>query len=431
MSGALQAVFQNMRATAAPAFLANLYQATGGSVATDSSSNVYAYVRSPATGNGVIGKYDRSGALQSQTQITRANGGNNRTAADSSGNVVTVFGSGTTLSVVKSNSAGTILWQTEMYGWPSGCSGVSVSAAGVCFDSAGNVYICAPVYTACVYAFAVIKLNSSGTLQFSRQVTASFGFRADFPCNIAVDSAGGIYFAADRSGCYQVATLVKLDSTGALSWGRSILSPGGNSALSDIAIDSSDNVYAVGSYSVPPVQAYLVKYNSAGTLQWNRSFGISIATTATGIGLDSSGNIYISARYNNNYILAMVKYNSSGTIQWQRQLSAVASGWRITSPTDVQVGADGAPVFISAFVDTCSTSNRVLIAKIPSDGSKTGTYTLSGIPWVYATSTGTDADVTNATYTTSGFGSSAISLSATTTSYTASASGLTTGTVLL
>jgi hypothetical protein len=75
------------------------------------------------------------------------------------------------------------------------------------------------------------------------------------------------------------------------------------------------------------------------------------------------------------------KYNGSGTLQWQRSLS--------TSGSDATYSVDVDP-FGNLYVTgntTVSGTNNILIAKLPSDGSLTGTYTVGGYSFTYAAST--------------------------------------------
>ena len=74
----------------------------------------------------------------------------------------------------------------------------------------------------------------------------------------------------------------------------------------------------------------MVKYNSSGTKQWTKQLGSSSADYATGVAVDSSGNVY-AAGYTNGDLdgsnaggwdLFVVKYNSSGTKQWTQQLGS-------------------------------------------------------------------------------------------------------------
>ena len=185
----------------------------------------------------------------------------------------------------------------------------------------------------------VTEINSAGTLQF----TTIFGGSSDeFPGGIAVDASGDIYvsgttdssdFPVTAGAAQRVflggttngpndAFAVKLAPHGAaITWGTYIAGGDSDSGLA-IAIDTASppNVYVVGeTYStdlggavggVHPLpngsslnlglgtgddDGYIVKLNPAGSAYLLVSYlGGSSGDLATGVALDSAGNIYVS-----------------------------------------------------------------------------------------------------------------------------------------
>lgn len=58
---------------------------------------------------------------------------------------------------------------------------------------------------------------------------------------------------------------------------------------------------------------YIIKYNSAGGFEWFRKFGAVFAfTTAGGLALDASGNLYVAGTFTNQIVLNSVPYSSAG-----------------------------------------------------------------------------------------------------------------------
>ena len=129
----------------------------------------------------------------------------------------------------------------------------------------------------------------------------------------------------------------------------------------------------------------LVKYNSAGTFQWERQISGHSELYGMGLSIDSSANLYMAA-YSSGVIEGgwIIKYNSSGTLQWQRHIDSTddtvtfdAFGSTYNKPIETP------QMLFSSF----KTSNyRTLLMSVPPDGSKTGTFTVTGITYAYSAS---------------------------------------------
>lgn len=415
---------------AVPTFIANLYNGTGVSTVTDSSSNIYVLGYRASVNYVQIAKYNVSGVLQWQKEFDFSISSLNKIRLDNSGNILITLANSSQIRVIKLTSAGEITWQKNISGWPSGCSGVQIGQSGICSDSSGNVYVSAPVYANCLYGYSVIKLNSSGTVQWGRFLQNNLGSGSN-GVSIAADTSGNVYAVGRASiGGSGKAYLVKYDTGGTLQWQRAITGGGGsNNDFDGVAIDSSGDIYVSGSYNDGSQDKIVTaKYNSSGTLQWTRTLYSGNATIGAGVAVDSSGNSYVTGHYLFSYIMVMAKYNSSGTLQWQRQLTSSSS--RKSFGYDVSVDANGNPVFVGYNSDSSNTDTRFFIVKLPPDGSKTGTYTLSGTTWTYQASTLTAESQTPTEYT-SGPTSSSVGLSSSNSSATINNSSLSTGTTNL
>ena len=243
-------------------------------VDVDSSGNVYAvgFCNNSSFTNGgedmIIVKYDTDGNLQWQRSL----GANTLERGyeihiDSSDNIFVVGNtsqSGNTyILVAKYNTSGTLQWQnsfgdsTETYGY------------GITSDSSGNLYVCGPYFTT-DRKTSVFKLNSSGTVQWARQITNPTSSGDVFGTNIAVDSSGNVYvcMSGEGSGHSSEWRIVKLDTSQNISWERN-LNPSGSSEVFGIRIDSGGDVI-VGGYANDGIniQLTVVKWNSSGTYQW-------------------------------------------------------------------------------------------------------------------------------------------------------------------
>ena len=222
----------------------------------------------------------------------------------------------------------------------------------------------------------ITKLNSSASIQWTSNYTV-FNYSGSY-VNLALDSSGNVYGSGYVHGGYE-GILTKLNSSGTPQWYRTIrgnASPtSGNANFSDVEVSSGGDVYACGGYnpssSARPV---LLKYDSSGNLQWQREFasGTSSNLYYEEIAFDTSGYIY---GVWGNYVS---KYNSSGTLQWQRKFTNATI--QLSSIT-----IDGTQMVIGGKIDGYSS-----IFVLPTDGTKTGTYTVGAYTVVYGAGTGTE-----------------------------------------
>lgn len=366
------------------------------------------------------------------------------TAIDSSGNFYTVIQKSTpdfTFSgiVLKYNSSGVLQWQREFS---------AASFFGVAVDSAGNVYACGGTY--------IVKYNSSGTIQWQKNFSATGYSQISFAA-LTVDSSDNVYVCGNalKTSTTRYGLLTaKLDSSGSATWCKHLNFVGGGGAW-DIAVSSAGNVYVGGGST----GFYAAKYNSSGTLQWQRRFAAANGYQ-TSLGIDSSENVY-AAFYDNSSNVIRAKWNSSGTLQYQRSLGSNFAGARIAAMADgtqyhwfydysfnfnlfkydssgtvtwqryinppdswASYGISVTSTGIPYFAGTYSTGGEgegegvrnLLFGKVPSDGSKTGTYTAvatitygtQSLTWStssYAESAGVATDDTPTLTSASGSGS--------------------------
>ena len=344
----------------------------GNGIALDSSYNVYVCGRT-VTSDALFAKYNNAGAIQAQRTIGGANFDNGRAiAVDSSGNIYigiqgSSVGAGSNdACIVKMNSSLVIQWQRTLGGTSS--DGVN----GLVIDSSGNVY--ASAFTVSTGAGStdclIFKYNSSGTLQWQRTLGSA---NQEFCQAIAIDSSNNLYITGRAVSGTHNCLIAKYNSSGTIQWQRTL---GGteNDQGNDIAVDSSGNVYVTGQTKSGDNDVFVAKYNSSGTIQWQRILGTSSSDSGHGIAVDDSGNVYVvgstqSGGGNPNILIA--KYNSSGTAQWQRSLTGNPAS-NNDEGNKIEVDNEG-NIYIVGFGYT-SSATAMLIAKLPDDGSLTGTY---------------------------------------------------------
>lgn len=170
--------------------------------------------------------------------------------------------------------------------------------------------------------------------------------KVDFGDGAAFDGYGHVYVVGTTTGVAAGAPegsagdwdafITKYSTSGARIWTHQL-----GSALTDygtaVAVDKSGNAYVAGhtNSTLPTssvanaggIDAFLAKYAADGTRQWVRQLGTVLTDKAQGVGVDGTGNAYItgetgatlptSPQAHAGQVDAFVaKYSSSGSRQW-------------------------------------------------------------------------------------------------------------------
>jgi hypothetical protein len=122
--------------------------------------------------------------------------------------------------------------------------------------------------------------------------------------------------------------------------------------------------------------------------------------------------------------MIIAKYNPSGIIQWQRRLKTSAFD------SALSIAIDSSNSICVTGTTTVSGSSRTLIARLPNDGTLTGTYSLGGFSFTYEASDLTDSSW-DANSSTTSLTETSTSLTETTTTLADSATTLTSVTVAI
>lgn len=393
----------------------------------DSSGNLYTvgyfYNATYSNYDLLVCKYGISGALIWQRALSRANGKPTQgLAVYTSGGYVYVAGlEDSAFSIYNEylvatyDINGTLLWKQALYG-------ISYTVAnGVSSDSSGNVYAVGQSFQDPTYFDIVTtKYNSAGILQWQRVLAAS-GSTSEYGNAIAVDSGNNVIVGGfGITGGAAAAVILKYNASGVLQWQRAFYQNTGYylTIIQGVAVDASNNIYATGYWydtqTVPPYnpnkyRRFTVKYDSSGTLQWQRELSGTGNEVGYAIAVDSSSNVYtIGSSASSSGGTVVVKYSSSGTLQWQRYISNTSLG-----------GSDGGiACYGSSYGFTAIGSGALLSGRLPSDGTKTGSYSVGGTTYDYAASSLTDA-AGSMTSTTSSFTDSAFGYTSASPSMTA------------
>lgn len=385
-------------------------QQIAGSVCKDADDNIYITGQGDGSGatNAVnVIKYDKDGTLQWQRKLDTSNfaDGGYAITADSSGNIFVAGGYDNDSTpkgfIVKYNSSGTLQFQ-ELFNPTSG-SNLSTRVYDITLDSSGNIYTTGAFNFTQALIF-VAKHNSSGVLQWFKTLAGSSGTDASRGYSIKINSSGNLVVGGYigytvSSTVYRSPLIAIYDTSGnLLSQTRMVDSStaGGtrNSRFFSIAIDSSDNIYAAGRIGLGVSSTrngpILCKFDSSLNLLWAtqlQSGTTAVDYSAYGVTLDSSGNPYIGFIDvpNNPDAAVLVKFDTSGTVQWSNRISsngAVSTSGVIPSNWVTSTASS----LILAYTSTISSNFFTAIAKVPLDGSRTGSYTVGpyGQPTTYA-----------------------------------------------
>jgi hypothetical protein len=309
-------------------------------ITCDSAGNVYVCGSSATPSGGsyyypLIYKFDTSGSIQWQTVLTNAGypGYGRAITTDSSNNIYYIgyeyapsAGSYAVADILKLDSAGSILWKKYFLTNSSG-----VVPGGVVADKTGNVYVAAYSYYGAVSSYSLQLMKyaaSTGALTWQEFYTQN-NARSTFPASsgaTSVDSTGNVIAAAYSDiagGGVSSVVLTKTSSSGSSLWVVYTNLPSSDTANpQSCAVDASDNIYVWGYTGTPSIPySFIIKYDSSGTIIWARKFSHSTYALygSTKLSIDSKNNI-----------------------------------------------------ILPFYLNTPTVSSGVL--KVPSDGSKTGTY---------------------------------------------------------
>lgn len=379
MSGALQAVYQNLRSFGSGRLA--LY----GTGASDFGFGV------TATGNGatvyVVGQAS-GGAGASPALLLPFSGttGNtqgvasalNSASYSAAGNAVTVGSDGTVyvvgrvdqpgrnIYVAALTSGGFVLWQ-DSYDASSGLD----TGSSVALTASGLLFVVGHTASAGTHIIRLLALN--GLFGWARTLSVASGQTTGL--GTAVDSADNVYVAGyifDSSG-YQ-AFLTKHDSSSNFIWYVGLGSGGNRVVFNGIAIDSSNNLYVCGELpGTGTSQALLAKYDTSGNLQWQRALGGATYAVAASITVNSAGVVFIAGPTadDGSFIAA---YDANGNLLWQNLLTYAPAVLLFTGITAVGTGN----LFVTGY-----SNGEIVGVKVPSDGTLKGSYG----DWTYAAAT--------------------------------------------
>jgi hypothetical protein len=239
----------------------------------------------------------------------------------------------------------------------------------------------------------LVKYDGGGNVLWAR---SAHGDDADGGYSVALDASGNAYvsgfFMSDTItfGSYILHSLydsdvflVKYDINGNVLWAKQGRGYGEEAGV-DVVVDRSGNIYMTGYFYGSSISfesvtlttngildMFLVKYRSNGSVVWAKSGGWCDRLAGNSIGVDSSGNVYVSGSYKESKTsiphragkreigdMFLVKYDPDGNIIWKR-------------------GVEGTELILGVFVAVDPTGNAYVTGRFETPTVTFGQYTLT------------------------------------------------------
>ena len=358
-------------------------------VGVDSQGYIYVTIKDGNTSNPIIIKYDPDGIVQWQKVYSHSNSDNiYDLEVDSNDDVVVAvksyFNGVGRYGVFKVNSSGVLQWSKQVY---HGSGDGPNDAPGLMFiDSSDNIYINGysnkDTGGGSTYQYFMTRFNSSGTLTLNRHLRRSSGYNI-YGTDVVADNSGNIYIAGYGriSSNYNKVGIGKYNSSGTLQWVRSI----GNSNHNYGGILATDgtNIFVFAKDGTTNFFE-IHKINSSGSSLWKRKLGNGTNDcSVTEMTCDSSGNLYVAGYVNGGFAGGtdgfVAKYDNSGNIQWQKYLGSRDGDYPFFRSTHA-----GSSLYLAGRFGSYSYggsgSDYLAVTKLPDDGSLSG-YTYGSLSY--------------------------------------------------
>lgn len=299
------------------------------SIAVDAQGNVYVtgtanidYGNTVWTGDYCTIKYNSSGQqLWVKIYSGNANGRDIpfKVAVDAQGNVVVTGQSyidaqrNDDIVTIKYAPDGTQLWLVYHDG--TGTTPEQDSGRDMVLDAQGNIYVFGHSTRLITwYDLFLIKYNSSGAVQFTRDYAGPFNNTTEYGVAVTLDNSGNIYCIGELSD--GTLAVLKYNSTGTQQWVYIYSSNFFNKAK-DITTDAAGNVLFCGSAGST---GFTAKLNSSGTLMWNKIItGTGGNEIANMLITDNMGDVYVTGKVaaGSYFDIVTEKINPAGILQWR------------------------------------------------------------------------------------------------------------------
>ena len=176
---------------------------------------------------------------------------------------------------------------------------------GLSLDSSENLFFCVVTNTD-VYYFKYAS-------DLTTVVWGRTGTLASFTAKSSAQASSSVYCAGyDGFNTTTAMAVAKLSSTGTYTWSRRLGGQAAGNGFFKMALDSSENTYAIGVISGV---CYIAKYDSSGNLTWQRSITTGAAISQNpSISLSSDQTKFYFACYNSASNLFFGKLPVDGSL---------------------------------------------------------------------------------------------------------------------
>lgn len=255
-------------------------------------------------------------------------------------------GSGSDFYTAKYSSDGDSIWMAS-YNYTANAFDQSNALV---LDASGNIYITGQSDSDASPEnnddYVIIKYNNSGLQEWAKRFNGS-GNGIDRPEAIALSSDGGVVITGrSDNGADDDYLTIKYNGSGLLQWTKYFDRTHNDRATGMVVDPVGGKIFITGRSSNGTNYDYAtVCYNNGGSLQWSAIYDYVDDDRAIGIGMDGSGNIYVTGQSDANatavlnYDITTVKYNASGLQQWIKTYSGAAGGDDI--PSGIYVDSEG------------------------------------------------------------------------------------------
>jgi len=385
--------------SSASSFIASLYDTTDGQFAASgtysvacSSAATYAVAMfsqfNTSFGYLVISSYSATGTLNwkkycnSRETDKSVFGGVPSCACDSAGNLYVVWWAvSDQMRVMKINSSGVLQWNKRLFG--AGYAAFS-KPYYLAIDSSDGIYVSGQMSN----DRGLIKIDTSGAVVWGRQLSMSSQGTANNDARMAMTTGGG-YVYVSRSGNtpagFQGHLLYKVSTAGTLTQSVYMTGP----YLYGVAVNSSSQLVIAGPITSSNAGRIAQFDPTALTSSPTWEGGLSATNFIHGVATDSSDNAYLAVtNVQSARRFAFAKYNSSGTLQFQRRWSESTSPNTANSFAIAMASSGKVAVCGSNSNQSLSPTTQVLFnTVVATDGTTTGTYSNAGATYLYEAAT--------------------------------------------